>query len=309
MYEKYTDNFLKSGRATEKETYITLFNKLEDYNKFILQWEDEDLGEFIKKLESISVNSVNKIMQFIREFHKFVAEQEGVEHKKLELLRDPKHYINFNKLLEVTITENQYNTLRRLLTIDSGDISFNYRDAAILVLAWNSCTNTEIKNLMKDDIKFYKLAGQEKCEIRLKTRYIIIDDKEEINIIKKTLKEFKYFITGSDKKKEHFVDLRDTNALIRPVQTRQSEKETCANPSEILGKVFEKLETIPGTNINLYSMSIESIKRSRIINLLRKKNVNTNDIKNMFSKGSSCDLYWLEQISTLMERESKQKGS
>jgi len=309
VYEKYAENFLESGRATEVKTYKTLIGKLEEFDKFILKWEDEDLERFIKLLSSISVNSVNKYLQFTREFHKYVAEVENTEYKKLELLHDLKFYIDLDKLMSVTITHNHYKTLIRLLTIDLGGISYNNRDAAILVLAWNSCDNADVKNLMKDDLKFYTLGGKEICKIRLKNRYVVIDDKEEIEILKRTLKEYKYFVTGSERKREHFLDLRETKAFIRPVQTNNSNKETVANPSELLSKALSKVETIPGTNLNLYEFSIESVKRSKIIDLLRRKDVDINDIKNILGKSNSSDIYWLSQISVLMERQLKQKGS
>lgn len=304
MYEKYTNDFLESGKASEVETYTTLFRKLEEYDKFILDWDEEDLEMFLKSLGSVSVNSINKMLQFIREFHRYIAEIDGVEYKNLELHHDLKNYIDLNKLLSVTINEMQYKMLRQLLTVDSGSISYNNRDAAILILAWNLMDNGEIKNLMKDDVRFYKLAGKEICEIRLKNRYTIIDDEEEIEILKKTMSEYKYFVTGTDKKREHTLDLKDTKAFIRPVLTRQTSKETCANPSEILSRVLDKVETIPGANINLYDFSIESLRRSRIISLLRNKDVDINDIKNILGKKNSSDLYWLSEISMLIERES-----
>ena len=156
----------------------------------------------------MSVNSINKFLQFTREFHKYVAEIENIEYKKLELLHDPKFYIDLNKLMSVTITHNHYKTLIRLLTIDSGDISYNNRDAAILVLAWNSCDNADVKNLMKDDLKFYTLGGKEICKIRLKNRYVVIDDEEEIEIIKRTFKtHHKYFYEGR-KMRTVFFNLR-----------------------------------------------------------------------------------------------------
>jgi site-specific recombinase XerD len=309
VYEKYTNDFLESGRASEAETYITLFGKLEEYDKFILEWDKEDLEIFLKSLSSVSVNSINKYLQYIREFHKYITEIDGVEYKKLEIHHDLKNYIDLNKLLSVTINESQYKMLRRLLTIDSGDYTYNSRDAAILILAYNLLDNAEIKNLMKDDIKFYELAGREVCEIRLKNRYTVIEDKEEIDIIKKTMKEYKYFVTGTNKKREHTLDLKDTKAFIRPVHTRSTLKQTVANPSEILARVLDKIETIPGTSINLYDFSIESIRRSRIIQLLRSKDVNIDNIKNILKKSSSCDLYWLSEISMLIERESNIKGS
>jgi hypothetical protein len=308
VYEKYTDAFLNSGKSTENETYQTLFGKLEEYDKFILDWTNENLDEFIKFLKSISVNSVNKYLQFIREFHKFIGEKEGIEYKKLVLQHDLKYYIDFNKLLEVTITETQYKILRRLLVVDAGGITYNFRDAAILVCAWNLMDNADIKNLMKDDIKFFELAGKEKCEIRLKNRYVIIEDEEEINIIKKTLKEDRHFVGSTDKRKEHDLDLKSSPAFIRPAATRQSASETVANPSEILRKALMKVETIPGTNIDLYSLAIEDVVRSKLISLLRQKNINTEDIKNIMKKSSSCSLYWISEVATILSRKEI-KGS
>lgn len=309
MYEKYIEKFFATENITEKETFDNLFNKLEKYDTHLIEWDNQNLEEFIKNLSSVSVNSINKYLNFIRDFYKFVCKQENIQPKELKLEKDLKYYIDFEELMRRTINQNHYKMILNLLTVDSDGYCYNYRDACILVLAWSAhCTNTEIKNLMKSDIKFYTLREREVCRINLKNRFEIIEDVDEIEIIKKTITQDRYFVAGSDKKKDHFLDLKSTPALIRPVATRQSDKKTVANPSEILRKSMAKVGQLPGTNILPEELSLEDIVRSKKIMLLRRENIDTNDIKNIFGKTSECDIYWLSSIACVIQRfENQQK--
>lgn len=314
MYERYTDIFLNSGRATEKKGYSTLFNKLENYNKFILNWTNQDLDNFIKLQNSKSENAINKCLQFTRCFHKYISEQECIEYKKLKLQYDAIHYINEDKLRDVTLSYMDYSILKRLLIEEIGDKTYNNRDASILILAWHGVSPEEIKDLLKIDIVFYELLKVKKCQIKLKNRYIIIEDKDEIIIIKNALNEYNYFIPSTDKRKERFPELKDTPYFIRAVDTKKGNKniEKVANPSQILKRALEKVDIIsPGSRIQLSDLSLEDITRSRKIDLLRKNNVTTKDIVNMFGKINECDSYWLSRIAVTMEREQRerQRGS
>jgi site-specific recombinase XerD len=311
MYEGYQKLFFASKEISEEKLYENLINKLEDFNdKFILYWEQDDLEGFMKSLGSKSVNSVNKYLNYLRTFYKFICKTREITPNKLDLQKDLKYYIDQKKLMRVTLTEHQYKTLRDLLPIEIGHNTYNYRDACILVLAWEGLSNYEIKYLMEDDIEFFSEYGIQKCKLHLKTRSVLIDDFEAINIIKKTMREQKYFIQEAVKHKDGIFNLKDTPALIRAaIVSRKSNKITVANPGEVLKRVFRRVEKIDGTNINLKEMTIEDVKRGRIIDLLRKKEVTVNDIRNMFGKESSCDVHWLSEIAVLMERESRQKGS
>jgi hypothetical protein len=270
----------------------------------MLDWNENDLEKFIISMSSVSVNTLNKYIQFLRDFYKFVCKQEDKIPKDLKVKKELKDCIDFEELKRRTINQKDYKTLRELLIVEDNGYRYNFRDACILVLASSAhCTNTEIKNLMKSDIKFYKLAGREICRINLKNRFEIIEDKEEIDIIKRTIIEEHYYMSENAKKKNHFIILKSSPALIRPVATRQSENKTVANPSEILKKQLTKLGTIPGTNIFAGDISLEDVVRSKKIELLRRKDITTNDIKNISGKLSECDSYWLQSISILLNRE------
>jgi len=308
MYEQYIEKFFAEENVSEKDTYETLFNKLEDYNVHILDWNEDNLEEFIISLSSISVNSLNKTIQYLRDFYKFVCKQEDTTPKDLKVKKELKDCIDFEELKRRTIDQKDYKTLRELLIIQNDGYRYNFRDACILVLAWSAhCTNTEIKNLMKSDIKFYTLAGREVCRINLKNRFEIIEDKEEIDIIKRTIIEEHYYMSENARKKNHFLILKSSPALIRPVGTRPSEGNTVVNPSEILKKQLIKLGTIPGTNIFAGDISLEDIVRSKKIMLLKRKDITTNDIKNISGKSSECDLYWLQSCAITIQREEKRK--
>jgi len=305
VYEKYEEEFLTSGRATELDTYRTLFGKLEDYGVFIGDWENENLDEFMQILGSSSVNSVNKYLNFIREFYRFVCGKEGIELKDIKLSKDLKSYIDLDALLSITINESHYKMLRDLLLISAGYNTYNYRDACLLVLAWTGCSNEEIKYLNKNNVEFFAEYNIPKCKLWLSKRILVLDDAEDIEIIKQTINESRYFMNESGNKSEHFIDLKSSPALIRGVSTRESNFDYVSNPGEILSRVLNRIGVLSGTNIDLNQLTLESISRSRKISLFMQ-GANIDDVKNLFTKETSSDLYWLSQISNLIQRRLKQ---
>ena len=168
-------------------------------------------------------------------------------------------------------------------------------------MAWEGLTNTEIKHLKVSDISFYKEFGIEKIQLRLKTRNIIIDDSEVVYDIKKTIEQKEYFREEKNGR-SYFVHLKDTPMLIKPIAMRVSDNDAVSNPSILLHRVLQKLEdefSLPG--INLSDLSLEDIRRSRIIDLLKHDTIG--NVKMIYDKKASCDLYWLEEIAILIRRE------
>jgi hypothetical protein len=308
MYEKYTDEFLNT--VSNDSAYLTLFNKLEKFDKFILEWNETDLYEFVKSYKSVSDNSINKYFQIIRDFYNFICEKEDVEKNKLKLKDNLEKNTDFQRLTRKTITEKHYKTLRDHSLIDIDGHIYNYRDAAILVLAWEGLMkNSEIKNLMKKDIEFFSLYGKEKCRINLKNRSFIIEDKDSVKIIKKTIDEQQYWIVASGRKKDHPRSIKDSPAFLRPCITRSSNKDVVANSSEILRRILRKIEKIyPGEYIDLYDINLGDIVRSRRMQYLFDKNITPTMVKDFSGKKSSCDLYWQEEAIIKMYRQEKVKN-
>jgi len=300
LYDEINEEFLSSN-IKEPETYKHLLNRLMKCDKFIGDWEDEDIEEFIKSTGAVSVNTVNKYLQFVREYYKFVCNKLNIKQKSLKLNKDLKYYIDMNKLMSITLSENNYKYLKNLLTVQSPHGEYNFRDKVLLELGHEGLTNTEIKHLKIDDILFYKEFGMEKAKLRLKTRNIIIDDSEVIYDIKKAIEQKEYFREERNGR-NYFVHLKDTPMLIKPIAMRVSDNDAVSNPSILLQRVLQKLEdefSLPG--INLSDLSLEDIRRSRIIDLLKHDTIG--NVKMIYDKKASCDLYWLEEIAILIRRE------
>ena len=300
LYDEINEEFL-SGNIHEPETYKHLLNRIKDCGNFVSDWEDEDLEDFIKSTGAVSINTVNKYLQFVRTYYKYVCGKLNIPPKSIKLNKDLKYYIDLNKLMAVTLSENNFKFLKNLLTVQSPYGEYNFRDKVLLELAWEGLTNTEIKHLKVNDISFYKEFGVEKAELRLKTRNIIIDDSEVIYDIKKAIEQKEYFREERNGR-NYFVHLKDTPMLIKPIAMRVSDNDAVSNPSILLQRVLQKLEdefSLPG--INLSDLSLEDIRRSRIIDLLKHDTIG--NVKMIYDKKASCDLYWLEEIAILIRRE------
>lgn len=322
-YEKYVDKFFEVNKPKEQGTYKSLFNKLEYFDKFITEWKIEDLEEFIKKTGSISVNSINKFLQYSKTLYEFICKENNIVPKHLYLPKDLKFYIDMGALNDVTLTEMQYKFVKNLLTvqtikgqttsrheyIQSGE--YNFRDKVLWMLPWEAgLTNQEIKNLRIDNIEFYEEYGKQKARLKLKDRKVVITNLELIESIKKTIDQNVYYRIESQAEKsgrEYFVYLKSTPMVIRPIQMRQSNLDTVANPSMLLGRALVRLEAehdIP--HVSLSKISIEDIRRSRIIHFLKDPAYSIDDVKNMFGRQNESDLYWLMEIAQVFKKKEEE---
>ena len=149
----------------------------------------------------------------------------------------------------------------------------------------------EIRTLKTDDIEYHDGI----MKLNLKDRMVEIKDEEVIYDVKKTVEQDEYYIYGSSGRKEQFRKMKQTPYLIKPVVTRVGKKDTVTNPSLLLKNVLSKLEdTIPG--IDLDKITLEDIRRSRIISLF-KKGRSMSEVKDILGKRAECDLYWLQEIA------------
>lgn len=301
-YVQYIEEFIETKKIKEKENFINLVKKMEGIDKFITDWNSNDLDLLIKSTNSISVNSINKYTQFAKAFYKYVCEKHNVTPKNLVLSKDYTYYIDLERLNGVTLTESQYNWLKNELLIhtsihdDSGDFFWNYRDKVMVELAWEGLSNEEIKNLKISDIKW--INNDKSVILSLKKRSLRIDNEEIAYDLKKAKEQDKYYIPETLNKKEQWRDLKYSDNIIRPVATRQGKNEGVCNPSQILKNVFRKIDIgiIPG--VDLENLTLEDIKRSSIINMFSKnKNITIAEVKNKFGKKTECDLYWLQRLA------------
>jgi site-specific recombinase XerD len=304
-YEKYLDGFFEETKLSkgEQENYLSLIRKIEKLDKFITDWTNDDLDKFILSIESISVNSVNKYLQYVRNFYLYVCRIDNVPTRRLYLAKDLSCYINYDKLFEKTLDEQAYRWIKNLLAVPTWKGDMNFRDKVLFELAWEGLDSEEIKNLLVDDIEIDEDNGVAK--IKLKDRTLEIRNEEVVYDIIQTIKQDEYYVYPTTNRKEQFRRLKPTPYLIKPVMTRSSKSETVRNPSLLLKNAFSKIEEdIPG--INLEKLSLEDIRRSRILKML-KEGAEISDIKKFIDKQSECDLYWLQEIAALMNEKDKEK--
>lgn len=304
-YVNYIEKFIQVNKVKEKETYRNLFNKLSNINKFIADWENEDLDNFIKNTGSISVNAVSKYLYFIREIYEFVCREEGKQAKHIFLSCDLQEYIDLDQLLKVTLTERQYKLLKPNMTVFMPEGERNYRDKVLLELAWEGLTNQEIKHLKIDDIDIYMEYGRIRIRLNLGKRTMFITDEELIYNIKKCIGEEKYWLV--QKNRAYEINYKQTPNLIKPVAMRQSNKNEVANPSMLLNGVLRKLEDEGGLQedfscTDLNKISLEDIRRSRIIHEFKDPLTTIDDIKEMFGKRNESDLYWIQEVAQHIEK-------
>lgn len=296
-YEKYLDGFLEASQIKEKEIFINHVKKMEKIDKFITDWNDNDLDELIILTNSISMNAVNKYLQYTRDFYSYICELKGDTPKKMVLTKNFKHYINYGKFEEITLSEKAFNWLLKELVPETFDGEFNFRDRVMVRLAWEGLTSDEIKNLKISDIN---IVNDNKVILHLGERDITI---ESIGIgydIEQTKEQNRYYIPESLHKREQWRNLKPSTHLIKPVVTRQSDNECVSNPSQLIKNVLKKMDIGVIAGIELGDISLEDIKRSSIINCFMN-GMDVSEVKEKFRKKTECDLYWLQEIAQALK--------
>lgn len=306
-YEENLNLFFLENNITEREQqlYSSLVDKLEKFNKRISKWDNFDLDRFVTELHSGSANSITKMFQYIKKLYTFICKKENAKAKNLYLIHASKYYIDKEKFHESVLTEQQFNHFRKILTVtDINGVEYNYRDKVLVELAWFAgLTSDEIKNLKTSDITFEDRNEGKIAYIQLEDRKAMIIDSETVDDIIQTIKHDKYYIHPSNKRKPQYMKMRDTEYLIRAVETNVGKKETVANPSNLLRNVLIKDEIADSVlGIDLSKIGLEDIRRSRAINMLQN-GMSNEDVAQFLGKKTTCDIYWLEEIALKLKRE------
>ena len=280
----------------EVDVYKNLVNKLKEFDKFITLWNNYDLDAYIKSLNSISLNTIVKYEQYIKKFYAFVCKEEGVAPKYIFLTRGNKYYINYEKLFATIISKEQYHMLKNILEDFIEGKEYNTRDKLLIELAWEGgLTVDEIKNLKEKDIVFENISDMPVARLELMSgRIVTIYDLETIRDIKKTMAQTEYYLPSKIGRKSQIRKLKETEYLIKAVKTNISNKDTASNLSQILKKVLERVYVLP--DVDLDSLTMESIRRSRAIEMLRN-NSSLDDVREFLGKKTDCDLYWLQELA------------
>lgn len=305
LTKKYKTGFLKLDKRNEglKGTLKRIITKEEEYETPCINWNTEQVEEFLRDSHSVSPNAISRSLTFLRSLAEYICSEEKLVCPEFNLdfgrLYD---LVDYNKLLNVTITYGDYRYLIEKL-------SKNIRDKVLFELAWLMLTNDEIRNLKKRDIEFETDPDTE-MEIAWlmvsDTKMVKVEDPEVVKDIKKCREETYYYVSTKDGR-DKMMKLKPTDYLIRAVQVGKPKmlknpEEYIENPSLALHNTLIQQEIIrPGIEVS--ELSIENIKRSKMIYLLAPQNEKYFDndlIMSMLDSGNiESNLSWFRKVAKI----------
>jgi hypothetical protein len=269
----------------------------EKLNKDLFKWKEEDIMEYLKSFDSTSPMTLNTKINILRSFADFISDKKGVKKRNFTICENGLiKCINVEKLMAVTINYEQYQKIRQQMNVDG-----NVRDKLIFEFGWCGLTNEQIKYIKESDVKFVKTElPWEICEIQIDGNTIKIEDPEVVEDIKTVLKETVYTIYAKDNKKK-LMKYKDSDYLLKPIQVgkSKSKKENyITNPSLTLQSVFNNdINWVTCKDVDIERLSLEDIRRSKIIYLLADKNFTMEKIAKLFGLQSESNLYWLQRVA------------
>jgi len=291
-------NVIKNILKTEKELDIEL-----------LDWKDEQLVIFLKKFESISPVSLRKNLTILREFANYICKEENLECPIFTLEESVfMSLIDTDKLLSVTLSYEQFQNIRGQLGMAGIGETVNYRDKLIFELAWFGVTEDEMRMLKESDIEYVDNKGMEVAILNLNTgKTVRIDDPEVIDDIKKCIvtdsitrvaKDGRFKTTG----------YRDSEYLLRAGKSGgTSPNSFFGKPATALKGAFVKQE-ITCDGINVFDLSLDDIRRSRLVLLLNKKNeeyFNFETVAAIYNLKTISAIRWYREIAAMKYPEVK----
>lgn len=286
-YKKIMDNIL------EIETTL---------DKSIVDWNEEDLITFLKNITALSPQTVNRYLNILQHFVEYITNS---KQKKFVLRKSIKEGLfDTDKLLEVTITPNDYDIIKEQLVLIVDNKQYNVRDRLIFELAWSNLNTDEIVHLKYSDIKFvFDDDGKEIALLFLNSgRIQRIEDTNIVNDIKLCMKET-YNIT---KTKENVIKrfvYKASDYLIKPmnvgIKSEDSKDNSVLSLAVTFRRILDKYE-VKCDNINILELNLEDIRRSKIIYYLSSQNEKYFDIKTvagLLNLKTTRSLKWLGDIA------------
>lgn len=309
LSKKYKKEFLKSLIETDKNRLLKVLIETElSTGKSFAEWKTVEIKDYLQGFRTTSQNSLNKYIAVLRKFADFVTEREGTD--RIIYNTDDIDYaecIDLDKLKTVLISEDQFKHIRNQLTLANRDgEESNFRDRLLFSLAWAGLKPEEVKKLQEKDIEFIfsDKFGHKVAMIDTGKRIIKIEDKETVEDIVKTLQETSYTVidkNGNYKK----LSYRDSNYLIKPVSVgRTADEGWVSNPSLSMQGKFKSLGiTCPG--IDVPSLSMEDINRSKVIELLLNEEVyDMGMVMALYGIKHENSVKWLVDLAARLKRES-----
>jgi len=305
LIEEYKGIFVEQTKEKLGKTNFILDNiqsAQEIIGKTFLEWDQkEDIALYLSLFGASSPRSLYFYFAVLKRFAEFVSEEIGQLPPKYKMpnLQD-ENILNYNNLAKKTLTYQQYIHIKNQLTILKNGVEANIRDKVIFELAWAGLTNEEIKLLKEENITFiYNELGLEVAILEMKNRVQRIEDLELIDDIKKCMKEKFYYVetkSGVMKKMSY----REVPYLIKPVKIGIPKKEGYLNnPGLALQKTFRG-QGIICEGIDMDYLSLEDVRRSKLIYLLAPQNEKYFDletVRGIFNLKTTDSLKWLKDVA------------
>lgn len=311
--ENFYDGFLERFKTNgEKESLKEIIKDINNINPRLEEWGSKELGELFTNFHSVSNLSLLKYDFNFKHIHKYYCDKKGLEHKEIPFEKNIEDYVDLKKLREETITYEDYLFIRdELEVVIDGGRSVNTRDRVLFELAWEGLSNTEIRNLKESDIDF---QNDTKAVLKLEKRDVSISDKRVIEDMKKCIDEYEYF--RMDKTPSGGIATRvylykDSPYLIKPIAITATDKDADKQTVGALPTVFKRImrrlasntsrisRNADGTEIklDLEYLTIESIRRSRIVWLLGHQDIDHRVISRILNDKRSRNFTWLKSVA------------
>lgn len=263
------------------------------------EWEQEDVDKFLHGLNSISRSSITKQYKRFDKLKKWYEEKNNLSLNYLKNSYIYEEYINYDKLISQTIREDEIEYIVKNMVVIHQGREVNQRDKLLVQLAWEDLSSSEIENIRIQDID----PEEERVTLNLNKRIKDITDKSVIKTIKEVINVEDYYSSGRVTCKKY----KKSEYLIKPAGSRtDTDSDRLSNLSVIFTNIREtRIKNLPlNENLNkskrqldLNEISLEGIRRSKIIWLLRDRRNTLNDIKNLLGKSQQNDIAWLSKAA------------
>lgn len=296
LSDKYREEYLNkfNNKKDKKVTLDKIQEEEQETKTELLHWKDENLADFLRKLDATSPVSLDKKLSTLKNFANYISEKENLEKRDFSTKNiNYLNLINKEQLLSVTLSKRQYKEILSKFE-DTCEKGTNRRNKLLLELPWEGLTKEEMKDLKESDIEFIEDA----IIIHLKDEKIIrIDDKEVIDDIKLCLKE-RYCIQYTKNGRRREVPYRNSEYLLKPIASgKVSEKDSClANPQATFRNIFRR-QDIRCEGVDMSRLTIRDVRRSKLIYLLSQDGFDKNLISVLFNIQQPFAIKWLQDIT------------
>lgn len=291
LTQKYSKLYLKiyDTLNTKGNMLKNILNTEEETNVEVLQWEKEQVLIYLGKFKSVSPVGLRKDITVLRHFAEFIIKEE-----KLVDIKKPSYFrTNFigkdtlmectdkEALLSVTLSYEQFRNIRSQLGSISAGETVLYRDKVIFELAWYGLTENEMRQLKKTDIEFIK--SKEDMDVIILNiiggKIVRIDDMEAVEDIKKCIVTDQATRQAKDGRIKT-ISYRDSEYLLRPIKVGGGANGNgCLKKPSTAFKGAITNNDITCEGIDMFKLSLDDIRRSRLVLLLSKKYENDFDFK------------------------------